>query len=225
MSDEILRAQAVTKSYTVGGETLRVLKGIDLVVHRSDALCILGSSGAGKSTLLHILGSLDEPTTGRVLVKGRDLTRLSEDEKARLRNEKMGFVFQFHHLLAEFNALENVMLPCRIAGLSKGRSEVEARRILDLLGLSARWNHFPAELSGGEQQRVAIARALVNRPEILLADEPTGNLDSANSERLGQLLFELRRELKLTLVVVTHDQQLAQFFPLVRTLKDGQWVD
>lgn len=225
MSDEVIRAQGVTKSYEVGGQTLRVLKGIDLSVKRGDALCILGSSGAGKSTLLHILGSLDQPTTGKVWIRGRDITEMAEEERARLRNEKLGFVFQFHHLLAEFTALENVMLPCRIGGLSKARSQVEAQRMLEMLGLEARAGHFPTELSGGEQQRVAIARALVNRPEILLADEPTGNLDSANSQKLGQILFELRQELKLTLVVVTHDQNLARHFPWVKTMRDGAWVD
>ena len=173
MSNLLIEAQCVTKAYPMGTSRLEVLRGIDLKIDKSEALCIMGSSGAGKSTLLHILGTLDQPSLGKVLFKGIDLTKKSDQELAHFRNESMGFVFQFHHLLAEFSAIENVMMPCRISGLSARESRRRAHSLLDVLGLVERSEHYPSEMSGGEQQRLAIARALVRKPEVLFADEPT----------------------------------------------------
>ncbi len=207
----------------MGSGRLEVLRGIDLEVKRGDAICIVGSSGAGKSTLLHILGTLDRPTLGKVIFKGVDLTRESDEKLAEFRNQSMGFVFQFHHLMSEFTAVENVMMPCRIAGQSLKESRIQAEKLLDQLGLAQRLNHYPSEMSGGEQQRVAIARALVRKPEVLFADEPTGNLDTANATRIQELFFDLKNVLNLTLVVVTHDQAFAQKFPRVLKMKDGLW--
>lgn len=221
LGESLLSARGLSKSYPMGEKRLDVLKRVNVDIKRGEALCIVGSSGAGKSTLLHILGTLDRPTLGRVFFKGRDVTEKSDEELARFRNNSMGFVFQFHHLLSEFTALENVMMPCRIAGLSRAKSERAASRLLDLLGMASRAEHFPSELSGGEQQRVAIARALVRQPEVLLADEPTGNLDSENGNRIQNLLFELKENLGLTLLVVTHEQEFARRFPKIVNLCDG----
>lgn len=207
----------------MGASRLDVLRGIDLDIEKGEAVCIVGSSGAGKSTLLHVMGTLDRPTLGKVYFKGVDLTRETDEKLAEFRNRSMGFVFQFHHLMAEFTALENVMMPCRIAGLSIAESREKASRLLDLMGLSARSKHFPSELSGGEQQRVAIARALVREPEVLFADEPTGNLDTQNAAKIQDLFFELKQTLNLTLVVVTHDLGFAQKFPKVLRMRDGLW--
>lgn len=222
----LISAQTVTKSYPMGPnqrERLEILKGVNLEIAKGEAVCIVGSSGAGKSTLLHILGTLDKPTLGKVIFKGKDLTRESDERLAEFRNKSMGFVFQFHHLMSEFTALENVMMPCRISGLSLKESRVEAERLLEAMGLSARISHYPSEMSGGEQQRVAIARALVRSPEVLFADEPTGNLDTTNAARIQDLFFELKDRLKLTLVVVTHDASFAQKFPRVLRMRDGLW--
>lgn len=219
----LISAQCVTKSYPMGSTRLEVLRGIDLEINAGEALCIMGSSGAGKSTLLHILGTLDKPTLGKVIFKGRDLTRENDEALADFRNQSMGFVFQFHHLMSEFNALENVMMPCRISGMSLREARIESQKLLDLLGLGERIKHYPSELSGGEQQRVAIARALVRKPIVLFADEPTGNLDTANAGRIQDLFFELKSRLNLTLVVVTHDSQFAQKFPRVLRMRDGLW--
>jgi lipoprotein-releasing system ATP-binding protein len=220
----ILAARGLKKSYPMGNGALEVLKGIDFEIQHGQAVCIVGSSGAGKSTLLHLLGTLDRPSAGSVYYKGRDLSSLKDDEMARFRNETMGFVFQFHHLLSEFNALENVMMPCRIAGQSVAESRKRAEELLTYFGLRDRAHHFPSELSGGEQQRVAIARALVRKPQILFADEPTGNLDTQNGHRIQQVFFDLKREMKLTLVAVTHDREFASRFPRVITLRDGRWT-
>lgn len=219
--DIIIEAKGITKSYPMGNSRLEVLRGIDLKIHKGEALCIVGSSGAGKSTLLHILGTLDQATLGKVLYKSTDITRKSDAELAQYRNQSMGFVFQFHHLLAEFNAIENVMLPCRIAGLSPRESQKKAESLLDILGLTERAQHFPSELSGGEQQRLAIARALVRNPEILFADEPTGNLDTQNAQKIQSLFFDLKERLGLTLIVVTHDSDFAQKFQRIVQMKDG----
>lgn len=219
----LLSVHGVTKSYPMGGGRLEVLKGIHLDVRAGEALCIVGSSGAGKSTLLHILGTLDRPTLGKVLYKGADLTRESDEKLAEFRNRTMGFVFQFHHLMSEFTAVENVMMPGRIGGLSQADARREAAELLSRLGLGARLDHYPSELSGGEQQRVAIARALVRKPEVLFADEPTGNLDTANAHRIQDLFFELKESMNLTLVVVTHDHAFASRFPRVLRMKDGLW--
>ena len=219
--NNLISVRGATKSYPMGASRLEVLRGIDVDIAAGEAVCIVGSSGAGKSTLLHVMGTLDKPTFGKVYFKGVDLTRESDEKLAEFRNRSMGFVFQFHHLMSEFSALENVMMPCRIGGLTIQESRDRAMRLLELLGLGARAKHFPSELSGGEQQRVAIARALVREPEVLFADEPTGNLDTANATRIQDLFFELKAKLNLTLVVVTHDLAFAQKFPKVLRMRDG----
>lgn len=224
MNKLLMDVKCVTKSFSRKGEALDVLKGIDLDIREGEALCIMGSSGAGKSTLLHILGTLDQPTLGKIFFEGVDLTRKSSAELASFRSQTMGFVFQFHHLLPEFTALENVLLPCRIAGDSRRESLQKAESLLGRMGMKDRKDHYPSQLSGGEQQRVAIARALIRGPRILFADEPTGNLDSSNAKIIQDLFFQLKQEQKLTLVVVTHDQNFANRFPRRLELKDGMWV-
>ena len=203
---------------------LPILKGLDFEVVAGEAVCILGASGAGKSTFLHILGTLDRPTRGMVSFEGRDLFARGDAELSKFRATKMGFVFQFHHLLSEFTALENVMIPGRIAGLHARDCRRRATALLDYLGLAARTAHYPSELSGGEQQRVAIARALFHQPPLLLADEPTGNLDSENSQKIQDLFFQLKEDLGLTLITVTHDQRFAGRFARSVRMADGQWV-
>lgn len=224
MSEVLLSAKGVCKRYPTKKGFLEVLAAIDLEVFKSETLCIMGASGTGKSTLLHILGTLDRPSLGSVFYRNRNLTKMNSTSLAKFRNESLGFVFQFHHLLTEFNAVENVMAPCRIAGESKAEAQKKADEILEIVGLSDRRTHFPSELSGGEQQRVAIARALVRRPEVLMADEPTGNLDSTNAAKIKDLFFRLHQEMGLTLVVVTHDANLASHFSRVKQLVDGKWV-
>lgn len=221
--ESLLVARGVTKSYPMAGGRLEILKGIDLTVEKGEAISIVGSSGAGKSTLLHILGTLDRPTLGKVLHRGIDLTKLSDDELAKHRNATMGFVFQFHHLLAEFSAIENVAMPLRIGGETPTVAMQKAEAQLIQMGLKDRLHHKPSELSGGEQQRVAIARSIVRRPEILFADEPTGNLDTQNAARIQELLFDLQKSMGLTLVVVTHDTAFASRFPRALRMSDGQW--
>lgn len=223
MSDPLIKARSLFKSYDRAGTKIEVLKNIDLEVYEGEAVCILGASGAGKSTLLHILGALDRATSGTVLFRGQELMKLSDDELADFRNRELGFVFQFHHLLSEFSALENVMMPARIAGASESEAAHRAKELLVHLGLESRLNHYPSELSGGEQQRVSVARALVQKPKVLLADEPTGNLDTENSRQLQELIFQLKQKWNFTLIVVTHDAQFAGRFPRRLTLKDGQW--
>ncbi len=225
MSSVILSTKCITKAYQMESSRLEVLKGVDISIHQGDAVCIMGVSGAGKSTLLHILGTLDMPSLGKVYYKGEDLTRKSDDELADFRNKKMGFVFQFHHLLPELTAVENVSLPARVGGAGKHEAEAKAMQLLETLGLKNRAQHYPSELSGGERQRVAIARSLVNDPEILFADEPTGNLDSENGRVIQDLFFQLQKEMKLTLIVVTHDQEFANRFPKLYKLKNGVFVD
>jgi lipoprotein-releasing system ATP-binding protein len=216
----LIKAIKIERSY---GQ-LPILKGLDFEVYAGEAVCILGASGAGKSTFLHILGTLDRPTRGQVIWMGEDLSRKNDEELSRLRNQRMGFVFQFHHLLQEFTALENVMLPGRIGGLTPAHCRARALELLDLLGMSHRLHHYPNELSGGEQQRVSIARALFQRPQVLLADEPTGNLDTENSQRIQELFFDLKKRLNLTLIAVTHDVGFANRFPRAVRMTDGQWV-
>ncbi len=217
-----VRAERIERTFVgATGEDIRVLRGIDLEVERGRTLAIVGPSGAGKSTLLHVLGGLDLPSSGRIWLGGRELSALSDLELARIRNGFVGFVFQFHHLLRDFTALENVMMPQLIAGVDPGRAR---RRSLDLLrqvGLEGRVEHRPAKLSGGEQQRVAVARALANEPPVLLADEPSGNLDQETSERLHDVLFELVRDHGTALVVVTHNASLADRCDRVLELRDG----
>ncbi len=224
MNEPILEARGVTKSYPMGASRLEVLKGVDLKVQKGEAVCIVGSSGAGKSTLLHILGTLDQPTLGKVFFKGQDLTRKDDAAMAKFRGDSMGFVFQFHHLLQEFRAIENVMMPCRLAGQSPKESRKLAQELIDQMGLSSRAEHFPSEMSGGEQQRLAIARALVRKPEVLFADEPTGNLDTENAAKIQELFFDLKERMNLTLVTVTHDTAFAARFPRVLKMRDGRWA-
>lgn len=206
---ELIQVQQLFKSYGNGAKHVEVLKGIDLTFFQGEKVAIVGASGVGKSTLLHILGALDRPTSGKVLYEGRNLFTLNERELAHFRNREVGFVFQFHHLLPEFNALENTMMPCLIQGIPKKEAASQAETILTLVGLKGRLFHKPGELSGGEQQRVAVARALVLEPKVLLADEPTGNLDTKTGESVFDLLHELNEIKGVTLVVVTHNLKLA----------------
>ena len=204
--------------------TLVVLKDICFQADAAEVVSIVGASGAGKSTLLHILGTLSKPDSGEVIIDGTDLLSLSDKELARFRNTRIGFVFQAHHLLPEFTALENVMIPALIAGKSRREASSEALELLSQLGLSDRVNHKPSELSGGEQQRVAIARALVNRPAVLFADEPSGNLDSKNKDELHRLFFDLRDRYGITIIIVTHDKELAALSDRTLEMKDGEFV-
>ncbi|MDE2773074.1 MAG: ABC transporter ATP-binding protein [Gemmatimonadota bacterium] len=218
-----LTALRLHKRYRGGdGSEVRVLEGVDLRVESGEAVAITGASGAGKSTLLHLLGALDLPTSGTVLVDGRPISDLDEQGLARVRNRRVGFVFQFHHLLREFTALENVLIPALIGGASMEQAEERGRRLLGAVQLEHRLTHKPWQLSGGEQQRVAVARALANDPLVLLADEPSGNLDRHASEHLHDLLFELRREKQLAMVIVTHNVQLAQRADRILHLEDGR---
>ena len=207
----------ITKSFG----TLQVLKGIDLQIEKGEVVSIVGPSGAGKTTLLQIMGTLDTPDTGSVLIGDTDVTQLSQKEMARFRNQHLGFVFQFHQLLPEFTALENVMIPALIANRSQKETKERAKELLDFLGLSDRAEHKPNELSGGEKQRVAVARALMNKPSVILADEPSGSLDSKNKAELHQLFFDLRDQLGQTFVIVTHDEALAVLTDRTIHLKDA----
>jgi lipoprotein-releasing system ATP-binding protein len=224
MSEILLKAQNIHKSYAQGAGSLHILKGVGLEVKQGEAVCVVGSSGSGKSTLLHILGTLDQPNQGQVFFEGQSLFDKSEEDLAKFRNEKMGFVFQFHHLLAEFTAVENVMMPCRISGESKASARARSLHLLEQMGLRDRADHYPSQLSGGELQRVAIARALIKRPKVLFADEPTGNLDSQNSQIIQRLFFQMKEQYGLTLVVVTHDAGFAGKFSRVLRISDGQWA-
>jgi len=209
------------KSYDHGGRQIEVLRGIDLMVGAGEMVAVVGSSGAGKSTLLHVLGTLDRPTSGAVAYEGRDVTRLPPAAMADFRNHTIGFVFQFHHLLPEFTAIENCAMPALIAGVSRGEATDRAHKLLTRVGLAHRLTHRPGELSGGEQQRVALARALVMGPRVLLADEPTGNLDTQTSEEMHRLVVELNQEQGMTLVVVTHNPEFAARLPRRVRMKDG----
>lgn len=213
----MLQAINIRKSY----QSLEVLKGIDLTIARSEIVSIVGSSGAGKSTLLHILGTLDSPDQGEVLFDGELVSALGRNQLARFRNRHIGFVFQFHNLLPEFTALENVCLPAYLAGRSEREVRVRARELLGMLSLDRRAEHKPSEMSGGEQQRVAVCRALINAPEVIFADEPSGNLDTKNAQELHQIFFQLRKELGQTFVIVTHNDQLAQMADRKITMRDG----
>ncbi len=207
----------ITKSFG----SLQVLKGISLHIDKGEIVSIVGPSGAGKTTLLQIMGTLDKPDTGSVVINGTDVTKMKDRELSRFRNLHLGFVFQFHQLLPEFTALENVMIPAMIARKAKKEYEPRAKELLDLLGLSDRMTHKPNELSGGEKQRVAVARALINNPDVILADEPSGSLDSANKSELHQLFFDLRKQFNQTFVIVTHDESLAATTDRTINLKDG----
>lgn len=224
MNNILMSANNLHKTYDRKGVPVKVLKGVSLNIHIGEALCIMGASGAGKSTLLHLLGTLDDPTEGSVQFRGRDLFKMNDDELSLFRNKTMGFVFQFHHLLPEFTALENVMMPLLISGGSRRDAARNAEHLLKELGLGHRLEHKPSMLSGGEQQRVAIARAVLRGPAVIFADEPTGNLDHTSGAQVQELLFELQRTHNLTLVVVTHDRDYARKFPRVIQLLDGKVV-
>jgi lipoprotein-releasing system ATP-binding protein len=216
----MIKAHDIHKSY---GD-LEVLKGVSLEVKPSEVVSIVGPSGAGKTTLLQILGTLSKMDSGTLKIDSEEVGKLGDDALSDFRNRKIGFVFQFHNLLPEFTALENVMIPTLIAGRDKGETEKEAKRLLDMMQLSERTTHKPAALSGGEQQRVAIARALINRPALLLADEPSGNLDSKNREEIHSLFFRLRDELGQTTIIVTHDEKLAQMADRQIVMQDGEII-
>lgn len=216
-------AEGLGKSYISGdGSELTVLDGVEIRVAAGEAVAVIGASGAGKSTLLHLLGGLDQPTAGSVFLDGLPLAELSDDELAAARNERIGFVFQFHHLMREFSAEENVMMPKLIAGVARSEAVREARTLLREVGLGSRLDHRPGELSGGEQQRVAVARALVNRPAVILADEPSGNLDPLTSERLHDVFFDLRAEHGVALVLATHNHELARRADRILTVHEGR---
>ena len=223
--EEIVKAEAVTKTYLIGKRSLTVLDTVSVGIRPGETVAIIGPSGAGKSTLLHALGGLDQPTTGEVWFKGQSLYRLSPEERTMIRARHVGFVFQSHHLLPELDVVENVMLPTMaIRGMSRQRTKTleRAEQLLDTVGLSDRLRHTPLELSGGEQQRVALARALMNEPELVLADEPTGNLDSVTGEHILKCLFGLTRERRHTLVLVTHNNEIAARCDRVIRMKDGR---
>ena len=222
MSEPLLSARAVAKSYVMGKRTLEVLRGVNLDVPRGDFLALRGASGAGKSTLLHLLGGLDSVNAGEIWFAGKNIETLPARELAQLRNAKVGFVFQAYHLLPELDALENVCLPARMARLPAPEAEARGRELLGRVGLKERVDHKPYELSGGEQQRVAIARALINEPELILADEPTGNLDSHTGGEIIELLIRLRAERNTTLIIATHDADVAARAPKSLHLVDGK---
>jgi lipoprotein-releasing system ATP-binding protein len=217
----MIKTSGITKAY---GD-LRVLKGIDIEVNDREVVSIVGASGAGKTTLLQIIGTLDKPDNGKIYYNGSDISRLKGKSLATFRNNNIGFVFQFHQLLPEFTALENVCIPAYIAGKGKSEAEARASELLGFLNLSDRLEHKPSELSGGEQQRVAVARALVNNPSVILADEPSGNLDSENKNELHKLFFRLRDTFGQTIIIVTHDRQLAGMSDRILQIKDGQIIN
>ncbi|MBR7002408.1 MAG: lipoprotein-releasing ABC transporter ATP-binding protein LolD [Neisseriaceae bacterium] len=221
MSNVVISCENVVKNYQDGGLNVEVLRQINLTIHKGESVCIVGASGSGKSTLLHLLGGLDKPTIGDITLMGQCLVLLNQRELGELRNKYLGFVYQFHHLLPEFSAEENVMMPLLIAKKSREEAKRAAVEMLDKVGLKNRAAHRPSELSGGECQRAAIARALVTRPACLLADEPTGNLDRKNAANVLAMMMELKNELGTALVVVTHDDQATQHFDRVMTMSDG----
>ena len=217
----IIKAENIEKSFG----SLKVLKGVDFEAEKGEVVSIMGASGAGKSTLLQILGTLSTPDGGSLTIDGYDVLRMSSKDLSAFRNLKLGFVFQFHHLLPEFTSLENVMIPALIAGKSDKQARSEAKELLEVMGLGERTTHKPSELSGGEQQRVAIARALVNKPAILFADEPSGNLDTRTKDEIHQLFFTLREKFGQTIVIVTHDPELARMCDRCLYMRDGQFVE
>jgi lipoprotein-releasing system ATP-binding protein len=221
MTEPVLECRAVSREFSEGGSTLQVLRGVDLAVQPAERVAIIGSSGSGKTTLLQIMGGLDEPTGGEVLVHGSPMHGTSEAQKGELRNRYIGFVYQFHHLLPEFTAEENVAMPLLIRRASKADALEKARALLSRVGLGERLTHKPGELSGGERQRAAVARALITRPQLVLADEPTGNLDAGNGEHVLGLMLELNREMQTSLVIVTHDHGIAGRMDRVLVLEDG----
>jgi ABC-type lipoprotein export system ATPase subunit len=224
LSQSLLSARGLKKTYVLGKRTLEVLRGVDLEIARGDFVALRGTSGTGKSTLLHLLGGLDTPNAGQIIFDGQPMSRFSDRELTHFRNRRVGFVFQAYHLLPELSALENVCLPARVARMGMPKAVRRARELLARVGLQDRLDHKPSELSGGEQQRVAIARALINEPELLLADEPTGNLDSHTGAEIIELLRSLRPEKQMTLIIATHDGKVAASAPRTLELVDGQIV-
>ncbi|AYA02192.1 lipoprotein-releasing ABC transporter ATP-binding protein LolD [Acinetobacter sp. WCHAc010034] len=226
MSNLILDAQNITKSFTEGKSSVDVIRGLSLQVKAGEFVSIVGSSGSGKSTLLHVLGGLDRPTSGQVFINGQRFDTLGEAERGYIRNEHLGFVYQFHHLLPEFTALENVAMPLMLRkGANYKDVQKQAEYLLERVGLSHRLTHKPGELSGGERQRVALARALVAKPKLMMADEPTGNLDRKTAVKIFELLTELRKEFNMAMLIVTHDEYLAQSADAVLHMQDGLWVE
>jgi len=221
----VLRCSSLQKSYTQGGLNVNVLKGVDLTLKQGESMAIVGASGSGKSTFLHLLGGLDTPDSGEVFICGQQVQNLSEKSKGDLRNSSLGFVYQFHHLLSEFTALENVAMPLLMGKVSTREAESRSRDILQKIGLGDRVEHKPGEMSGGERQRAAIARALVTNPKCILADEPTGNLDEKTAGQVFDVMMELNRVLGISLIMVTHNLALAARFPVIKNLHEGQLVD
>jgi len=222
--DKIIQIRSLTRVY-VDGVEIRALDGIDLDIEKGEFLAIVGPSGSGKSTLLNLIGILDTPTGGTILLKGIDITGMSDKERSRMRNQELGFIFQYHHLLPDFNALENVMMPMLINGINSSKAHENARQMLEEVGLGDRLYHRSNQLSGGQNQRVAIARALVNNPSIVIGDEPTGNLDSKSSENIYELLRKLNREHNQTFILVTHDERMAAKTDRIIRLVDGRIVE
>lgn len=218
----LLEVQGLHKTFIEAGEEIHVLRGLDLALAEGDRLAIVGESGVGKSTLLHLLGTLDRPSSGQVIYRGKDLSLLNEDELSRIRNREIGFVFQFHYLLPDFSALENVMLPALIRGWEWERARKEAARLLEMVGLKERISHRPGKLSGGEQQRVAVARSVILEPQLILADEPTGDLDPSTGEEIQNLLFRLNEERRVAFVVATHNRRFAARVGVQMELREGR---
>jgi lipoprotein-releasing system ATP-binding protein len=222
MSKPVLQCRSIVRRFDEGASVLEVLSGVDLTIEAAERVAIIGASGSGKTTLLQIMGGLDSPTDGEVLIDGQPMHEMSELGKGELRNRYLGFVYQFHHLLPEFSAAENVAMPLMIRRVGKEEALGQARVLLQRVGLGERLTHKPGELSGGERQRAAVARALITRPKLMLADEPTGNLDAGNGEHVLQLMLELNRELETSLVIVTHDHSIAERMDRVMILEDGR---
>lgn len=224
MANDFIIMEKVCKSYIAGDTKVDILKDVDFEIKKGEKLAVVGASGIGKSTLLNVLGALDPPTDGKIFIGGKDLYSLNDESLAGIRNKKIGFMFQFHHLLPEFNSLENVMMPAIISGIHADEASEKAKKLLEKVGMSHRLDYKVTKLSGGEQQRVALARALVMNPLVLLADEPTGNLDRKNSQEVHMLLEELNKEFQMTVIIVTHNMDLASLMDKQVTLKEGSLV-